>query len=99
MDTFLHEGLPPPSPAVESHSSHLIGDIIATNNKAVSIVPADIADELVRTANVAVVPYSFEWSLSPLAIFARASERQRPVNIAFSDALLDIFSQGSVNAK
>lgn len=92
MDVFLNEGLPPPSPTVESHSSHLIGDIIATNEKAVSIVTDDIAEELVRTAGLAIVPYSFDWNLSPLAIFTRTTERQRPINITFCSALRDVFN-------
>ena len=98
-DIFLSEGLPPPSPTVESHSSHLIGDIIATNDKAISIVPADIAEDLVRATGVAIVPYSFEWALSPVALFARATEQQRPINIAFGTALREVFSPDVSSAR
>lgn len=95
IDIFLERGLSPPSPVVESHSSHLIGDVVATNDKAVSIVPADIADELARTAGVGIVPHVFDWALSPVALFARKNEGPNPVKAAFCNALKAAFNIGS----
>ncbi|MFC0400168.1 LysR substrate-binding domain-containing protein [Paraburkholderia rhizosphaerae] len=71
-DLFLAAGTTPPVPVVESYSSKLIGEMIASSEDAVSIVPSDIAEELVRIAGVAIVPYSFEWTLPPIALFTRA---------------------------
>nr|WKF56995.1 HTH-type transcriptional regulator GbpR [Paraburkholderia busanensis] len=76
-DLFLAAGSAPPVPMVESYSSKLIGEMIAAGENAVSIVPADIAEELVRIAGVAVVPYSFQWTLPPIAVFTHA-QRPRP---------------------
>lgn len=76
-DLFLAAGAAPPVPMVESYSSKLIGEMIASGENAVSIVPADIAEELVRIAGVAIVPYSFQWTLPPIAVFTH-SQRPRP---------------------
>src|SRR3546814_1926885 len=61
-DIFLKAGVAPPSPTIESHAAKLMGELIASSNTTVSIVPADSANELVRTAGVAIVPYSFDRS-------------------------------------
>lgn len=86
-DIFLRAGLKAPAPIVESYSSKLIGEMIVANDKAVSIVPADIAEELVRIAGVAIVPYSFDWTLSPVALFSRTNASPRNVDTRFSAAL------------
>lgn len=84
---FLAADMMPPAPIVESYSAKLIGEMIVANQHAVSIVPADIAEELVRIAGVAIVPYSFHWSLPPIALFTRADGAKRMVEQLFADAL------------
>ena len=86
-DLFLRAGLPPPEPLVESNSAKLVGEIVAASERAVSVVPADIADELVRIAGVTIVPFTFEWTLAPIALFTRADSEPRPVDRLFGDAL------------
>jgi DNA-binding transcriptional LysR family regulator len=89
-DIFLSAGLTPPTPIVESYSSKLIGEMIVAGEQAVSIVPADIAEELVRIAGVAIVPYSFEWTLSPIALFTRLNEVQRMPAQLFAASLRQV---------
>ncbi|SDI75586.1 LysR family transcriptional regulator [Paraburkholderia phenazinium] len=89
-DIFLGAGLTPPTPIVESYSSKLIGEMIVAGEQSVSIVPADIAEELVRIAGVAIVPYSFEWTLSPIALFTRLHEAQRMPSRLFSASLRQV---------
>ncbi|SHG74866.1 LysR substrate-binding domain-containing protein [Pollutimonas bauzanensis] len=97
-DIFLRAGLNPPAPIVESYSSKLIGEMIAANERAVSIVPADVAEELARTAGVAIVPYSFDWTLPPIALFARADARPRPIDSRFAATLRGLCAQASAQA-
>lgn len=89
-DIFLGVGIPPPVPVVESYSSKLIGEMVATGDRAVSIVPADIAEELVRIAGVAIVPYSFDWTLPPIAMFTRATGSRRPADRLVADSLRQV---------
>lgn len=84
---FLQEGLTPPLPVVESDSIKLIGEILVANESAISIMPSDIAGELVRIAGVAIVPYTFYWSLPPIALFTRLEGPQREAGIRFAQAL------------
>ncbi|WP_183380670.1 MULTISPECIES: LysR substrate-binding domain-containing protein [unclassified Herbaspirillum] len=84
---FLAADVVPPAPIVESYSSKLIGEMIVANEHAVSIVPADIAEELVRISGVAIVPYSFHWTLPPIALFTRAEGGNRTAEQLFADAL------------
>ncbi|MDR3097184.1 MAG: LysR family transcriptional regulator [Paraburkholderia sp.] len=89
-DLFLHAGVAPPVPIMESYTSRLIGEMIAANENAVSIVPADIAEELVHIAGVAIVPYTFDWTLPPIALFTRAGV-QREVDGVFGQALRELY--------
>jgi DNA-binding transcriptional LysR family regulator len=89
-DLFLSAGIAPPVPIVESYSSKLIGEMIASSDDAVSIVPADIAEEMVRIAGVAIVPYSLVWTLPPIALFTRAGESHAPTRDLLVQALREI---------
>src|SRR5256885_5522851 len=44
-DFFLRAGVEPPPPFVETLSAKVIGELVAANERAVSIVPADIRSE------------------------------------------------------
>jgi DNA-binding transcriptional LysR family regulator len=92
-DIFLRAGLAPPTPSVQSDSSKLIGEMIVASDRAVSILPADIADELVRIAGAAIVPYSFDWTLPPISLFTRADGLRRNVDALFAAALREVFSR------
>lgn len=86
---FLEAGLTPPTPIVESDSTKLTGELIAANDQAISIVPADVAEELVRIAGVAIVPYSLSWTLPPITLFTRARDPRRPAYALLAKALRD----------
>lgn len=90
---FLGTGAAPPMPMAESDSARLIGEMIAASESAISIVPADIAEELVRVAGVAIIPYSFAWSLPPVALFTRAQGTARAAERQFAEALRGGFRQ------
>lgn len=92
---FLSAGVTPPAPIVESYASRLIGEMLVSSDRAVSIVPAEIAEELVRVAGVAVVPYSFDWTLPPIAMFTRTDGLRRPAERMFADSLRQICRQVS----
>lgn len=96
-DLFLSAGIAPPVPVVESYSSKLIGEMIASSEEAVSIVPADIAEELVRIAGVAIVPYSLSWTLPPVALFTRAGEAHSPSRDVLIQALREICKETGVS--
>jgi hypothetical protein len=59
----------------------------------VSIVPSDIAEELVRIAGVAIVPYSFEWTLPPIALFTRSEGPYSAAQNLFVESLRQICAQ------
>ncbi|AOJ78666.1 LysR substrate-binding domain-containing protein [Burkholderia ubonensis] len=98
-DLFLSAGIAPPVPIVESYSSKLIGEMIASSDDAVSIVPADIAEEMVRIAGVAIVPYSLVWTLPPIALFTRAAEPHAPTRDLLVDALRAICRETYVDVR
>ncbi len=85
-DLFLHAGVTPPFPVLETASPRLIGEMIVASENAVSIVPADIAEELVHIAGVSIVPLTLDWTLPPVAVFTRAGV-PREIHHAFAQSL------------
>jgi len=97
-DIFLHAGVAPPVPIVESYTTRLIGEMIAANENAVSIVPADIAEELVHIAGVAIVPYTLDWTLPPIAMFTREGVT-REVDAAFGRSLRELYLEAETKGR
>lgn len=97
-EIFLHAGVVPPTPVVETYSAKLIGELIVANDHTVSIVPAEIAEELVRIAGVSIVPYSFDWTLSPVTLFTRLDGLQRDVDVLFAQAIRKVSQTGTFRA-
>lgn len=87
MDMFLRTGATPPRPVMETYSTKLIGEMIAGSERAISVVPVDIAEELVRVAGVSIVPYSFDWTLPPIAMLRRSQGAGRAAEAYFCASL------------
>ncbi|MFT4192539.1 MAG: LysR family transcriptional regulator [Comamonas sp.] len=86
-DFFLRAGVAPPPPFVESLSSKVIGELVAANDRAISIVPADVATELARIAGVGIVRHRFGWTLPPITLFQRIEGAQYEEQDLFAQAL------------
>lgn len=86
-DLFVRAGLAPPAPIVESYSSKLIAELLVSRGNTLSIVPADIAEELVRMAKISIVNFELDWTLPPIALFTRAETHAREIESAFADAI------------
>lgn len=84
---FIQAGIAPPVPITEGYSAKLIGEIIASSERAVSLLPDDIATELVHIAGVAVVPYTIAWNLPPIAAIARNNAYESNAHRRFLDAV------------
>ena len=86
-DLFIRSGVAPPVPLVETYSLKIIGSMIASRPGLVCILPADIAEELARSAGLASVPCGLDWELPPVALFRRQHEASSPALTAFAVAL------------
>ena len=92
-DFFLRAGVEPPLPFVESLSAKIIGELVAANERAVSIVPADVAEELVRIAGVGMVAHRFGWTLPPITLFQRKGGAQYEEQRLFAHALKEVCAE------
>jgi DNA-binding transcriptional LysR family regulator len=87
MDLFIRAGVKPPVPVIETYSQKILGSMIESSATIVSIVPADIAADLSRTARVVSVPCGLDWALPPVALFRRQDEVTSPALDIFVDVL------------
>ena len=92
-DFFLRAGVEPPLPFVESLSAKIIGELVAANERAVSIVPADVAEELVRIAGVGMVAHRFGWTLPPITLVQRKGGAQYEEQRLFAHALKEVCAE------
>jgi DNA-binding transcriptional LysR family regulator len=95
-DFFLRAGVEPPPPYVESLSAKVIGELVAANERAVSIVPADVAQELVRIAGVGIVRHRFGWTLPPITLFERKHGALHEEQRLFAQALQQVCAEMTV---
>lgn len=93
-DLFIRSGVTPPVPLVETYSLKIIGSMIASRPGLVCILPADIAEELARSAGLASVPCGLDWELPPVALFQRRHEAASPALMAFAAALRTLCRRG-----
>jgi len=84
---FVEAGLPVPRPVVETDVTRIIGEMLAASERTVCILPADMAEELVRVAGVVIIPYTFAWNLPPIGFFTRYSGTPRMAEQWFAEAL------------
>ncbi|WP_225984778.1 LysR substrate-binding domain-containing protein [Noviherbaspirillum aerium] len=87
IDLFLRSGVKPPTPFIESYSLKVIGGMLAGSETALSIVPADIAEELRQTFGVTVVPHALDWELPPITLMRRSREVPLRVEDEFAQSL------------
>lgn len=92
-DFFLRANVEPPQPFVESLSAKMIGELVAANERAISFVPDDIAQELARIAGVGIVRHRFDWTLPPITLFQRKSGAQYEEQRLFAQALKDVCAE------
>lgn len=95
-DFFLRAGVEPPLPYVESLSAKVIGELVAANERAASIVPADVAEELARLAGVGIVKHRFGWTLPPITLFRRKGGADYEEQRLFAQALVDVCGEMAV---
>ncbi|EER60928.1 hypothetical protein AcdelDRAFT_1505 [Acidovorax delafieldii 2AN] len=94
-DILLCVGVEPLPPFVESLLAKVIGELVAANERSVSIVPADIAQELARVAGVAIVRHAFGWTQPPITLFERHSGERHEEQLLFAQALRDVYARWS----
>lgn len=87
VDLFIRSGVEPPTPFIEGYSLKIMGGMLSGSETAVSIVPADIAEELRQTFGVEVVPHALDWELPPIALMRRRREVPLRVEEVFAESL------------
>ena len=92
-DFFLRANVEPPRPFVESLSAKVIGELVAANERAISFVPSDIAQELARIAGVGIVQHRFDWTLPPITLFQRKGGARYEEQKLFAQALKSACAQ------
>jgi len=70
-EMFNQSQVRPPVPVIETYSVDIIHGILSANDSIVSIVPSDIAADLIRRGGVAAIPWQMDWELPPISLIRR----------------------------
>jgi len=93
-ELFVRAQVQPPEPIVETYSLEVIEDLIAADDKLVSIIPQDIAQEMARRGRVAMAPWLFDWELPPMSLIRLARDIPLQAEMQFAQILRELCAQG-----
>ena len=93
-EMFVRAQVQPPEPMVETYSLDVIEGLIADDDRLVSIVPRDIAQEMARRGRIAMAPWLFDWELPPMSLIRRARDVPLLAEIQFAQILRELCADG-----
>lgn len=70
-EMFAQAQVQPPSPIIETYAVDVIHGMLSQNDGIISIVPVDIALDLIRRGGIAAVPWDMNWELPPISLIRR----------------------------
>ncbi|WP_233839237.1 LysR family transcriptional regulator [Paraburkholderia sp. ZP32-5] len=87
-EEFRKNGLIPPSPVIETESSEMIEEMIASDERMVSIVPDDVAFDFLRRPRVQTLDLRFEWMLPAIHLISEVREYPLPAEEHLATSLV-----------
>jgi DNA-binding transcriptional LysR family regulator len=87
-EQFRKNDLVPPSPVIETESSEMIEEMIASDEGIVSIVPEDVAFDFRRRARVVTLDMAFGWMLPAIHLISETRDRPLPTEEHLAESLV-----------
>ncbi|MCU0922486.1 MAG: LysR substrate-binding domain-containing protein [Burkholderiaceae bacterium] len=84
---FLSAGVQPPSPVVETVSLRTIETALRHLPNGVTILPKDLAADLVQRGECAALPYKLTWNLPPVSFFVSRHMASHPTVRSLATAI------------
>ncbi|MDS1139413.1 LysR substrate-binding domain-containing protein [Pusillimonas sp. SM2304] len=92
-ELFTQEQVPVPLPIIETYSIDIMHGVLSTNESVVSVVPEDIALDMVRRGGVGILPWKMDWELPPLSLIRRVRDMPVDAEDKFAEILKELCNQ------
>lgn len=97
-DEFRKHKLVPPSPVIETESSEMIEEMIASDDGMVSIVPEDVANDFRSRARVRTLDLQFDWMLPAIHMISEARDHLLPAEEHLAANLVELRNEMKARA-
>lgn len=87
-DEFRKHKLVPPAPIIETESSEVIEEMIASDDGMVSIVPEDVANDFRTRARVATLDLRLQWMLPAIHLISETRDHPLPAEEHLAASLI-----------
>ena len=77
LELFARAQARPPTPVIETYSLDVITGMLRNDPTLISIIPENLARELVRGGEIGIVDWRLDWSLPPMTLIRRKQEPAR----------------------
>ncbi len=90
VELFTLEQVSVPLPIIETYSVDVMHGVLSKNESVVSVVPEDIAHDMVRRGGVGILPWRMDWELPPLSLIRRVRDTPLDAEEKFAAILKEL---------
>ncbi len=99
IELFTQAQVAVPVPIIETYSIDVMHGVLSKNEGVISIVPEDIARDMMRRGGISVLPWKMDWELPPLSLIRRVRDVPLEAEEKFAQILKDLCSQQFAQVK
>lgn len=85
-ELFMQARVPVPVPIIETYSVEVMHGVLSKNESVISVLPEDIATEMIRRGGVGILSCGMDWELPPISLIRRV--RDTPIDAEEKFALI-----------
>lgn len=86
-ELFTQAQVPVPLPIIETYAIDVMHGVLSKNDNVISVVPEDIARDMMRRGAVGILPWKMDWELPPLSLIRRVRHTPMDAEEKFSRIL------------
>jgi DNA-binding transcriptional LysR family regulator len=91
-ELFTQAQVAVPVPIIETYSVDVMHGVLSKNESVISVVPEDIAKDMMRRGGVSILPWKMDWELPPLSLIRRKRDIPLDAEEKFARILRDLCS-------
>ncbi|MGB3291306.1 MAG: LysR substrate-binding domain-containing protein [Burkholderiaceae bacterium] len=92
-ELFTQAQVAVPVPIIETYSVDVMHGVLSKNDSVISVVPEDIARDMVRRGGISILPWKLDWELPPLSLIRRVRDIPLDAEDKLAGILKELCSQ------
>lgn len=96
-EIFLQAHVRMPTPIIETYSIDVMHGVLSKQADTLSVVPEDIAYDLVKRGSIGIIPGQLNWELPPISLIRRVRSERSLLEQQFAELLHELCRAYSVS--